>query len=93
MLRIMLTKRIRKELKEVSQLKCCTAGPKEDLFHWEATMMGPKDTPYENGLFFLKIVFPPDYPFKPPKITFRTRIYHPNINPGGDICLDILFKE
>ena len=52
--------------------------------------MGPEDSPYTGGVFFLNIQFPTDYPFKPPKIIFTTRIYHPNINSSGNICLDIL---
>lgn len=48
------------------------------------------DSPYSGGVFFLSIHFPTDYPFKPPKISFTTRIYHPNINSNGSICLDIL---
>jgi ubiquitin-conjugating enzyme E2 D/E len=52
--------------------------------------MGPEDSPYQGGVFFLSISFPTDYPFKPPKVTFTTRIYHPNINSNGSICLDIL---
>ena len=51
---------------------------------------GPKDTPYENGIFKLKIIIPNDYPFKPPTITFITKIYHPNISSTGTICIDIL---
>lgn len=45
---------------------------------------------FEGGVFFLTIHFPTDYPFKPPKVSFTTRIYHPNINSNGSICLDIL---
>ena len=52
--------------------------------------MGPEDSPYAGGVFFLNIHFPPDYPFKPPKVSFTTKIYHPNINANGSICLDIL---
>jgi len=52
--------------------------------------MGPEDSPYHQGVFFLNIHFPPDYPFKPPKVTFTTKVYHMNINSNGSICLDIL---
>ncbi|RMZ78040.1 hypothetical protein DV737_g4119, partial [Chaetothyriales sp. CBS 132003] len=69
----------------------CSAGPMgDDLFHWQATIMGPSDSPFQGGVFFLAIHFPTDYPFKPPKVNFTTRIYHPNINSNGSICLDIL---
>ena len=69
----------------------CFAGlVAEDMFHWQATIMGPGESPYQGGVFFLNIHFPTDYPFKPPKLTFTTRIYHPNINSNGSICLDIL---
>merc|ERR1711916_130445 len=87
------TKRITKELQDLQKdpPSSCSAGPVgDDLFHWSATIMGPSDSPYQGGVFFLNIHFPTDYPFKPPKITFTTRIYHPNINSNGSICLDIL---
>lgn len=72
----------------------CSAGPiGEDLFKWEGVIMGPADSPYQGGVFKLEILFPVDYPFKPPKIQFTTKIYHPNINTAGLICLDILKQQ
>lgn len=62
----------------------------ENVFKWYITIIGPKDSPYENGVFLLKINFPNNYPFKPPQITFDTKIFHPNISSSGSICLDIL---
>eukprot|EP01087_Luapelamoeba_hula_P023013 TRINITY_DN839_c0_g1_i1.p1 TRINITY_DN839_c0_g1~~TRINITY_DN839_c0_g1_i1.p1 ORF type:complete len:149 (-),score=25.98 TRINITY_DN839_c0_g1_i1:136-582(-) len=87
------SKRINKELQDLQRAppSNCSAGPVgDDLFHWSGTIMGPPDSPYQGGVFFLNIHFPTDYPFKPPKLQFTTKIYHPNINSNGSICLDIL---
>uniref|UniRef100_A0A0D9YCN2 E2 ubiquitin-conjugating enzyme n=1 Tax=Oryza glumipatula TaxID=40148 RepID=A0A0D9YCN2_9ORYZ len=89
----MASKRIQKELKDLQKdpPTSCSAGPVgEDMFHWQATIMGPSDSPYAGGVFLVTIHFPPDYPFKPPKVAFRTKVFHPNINSNGSICLDIL---
>ncbi|URE32664.1 GPI-anchored protein [Musa troglodytarum] len=89
----MACRRIQKELQDLQRdpPASCSAGPVgEDLFHWQATIMGPSDSPYAGGVFFVTIHFPPDYPFKPPMVNFQTKVYHPNINSNGSICLDIL---
>ncbi|KAB8345848.1 hypothetical protein FH972_022903 [Carpinus fangiana] len=65
----------------------CPSGDKRRAL---LTLFFQGDSPYSGGVFFLSIHFPTDYPFKPPKVNFTTRIYHPNINSNGSICLDIL---
>ena len=89
----MALKRIQKELADLGNdpPANCSAGPVgDDMFNWQATIMGPPDSAYQGGVFFLNINFPSDYPFKPPKVHFTTKIYHCNVNSNGAICLDIL---
>ncbi|XP_071952780.1 ubiquitin-conjugating enzyme E2 2-like [Antedon mediterranea] len=92
----MASKRLQTELQDLGRESPaqCSVGPVgDDLFNWQATIMGPPESPYQGGVFFLTIQFPIDYPFKPPKVAFTTKIYHPNINANGIICLDILRSQ
>ncbi|XP_028205248.1 ubiquitin-conjugating enzyme E2-17 kDa-like isoform X1 [Glycine soja] len=103
----MALKRINMELKDLQKdpPASCSAGMlfcsfwvslcpvANDMFHWQATIMGPIDSPFAGGVFLVSIHFPPDYPFKPPKVSFRTKVFHPNINSNGSICLDILKEQ
>ena len=89
-----MANRILEEYKQIKQenLSHISAGLIDDsnIYKWKATIHGPDDTPYRNGIFELLIDIPENYPFGPPQIRFNTPIYHPNINKYGSICLDIL---
>ena len=62
----------------------------ENPRYFNVSISGPKDSPYEGGLFKLQLYLPEEYPMVPPKCLFMTKIYHPNIDFLGRICLDIL---
>ena len=88
----MAIRRLNNELKDLKKFlpENCSAGPvSSNMYHWKGTIIGPTKSPYEGGVFVLDMVFPNDYPYKPPKVKFLTKIYHPNIS-GQEICLDIL---
>jgi len=90
-----MSRRIQKELRDLESnpIEGITAEPVgDDLFHWSGSVRGPSNTPYEGGTFYIDITFPDDYPDHGPAIIFTTRIYHPNVNEKGGVCLDI-FKD
>ncbi|KAL9960376.1 hypothetical protein ACROYT_G033826 [Oculina patagonica] len=62
----------------------------ENARYFSVTIDGPQDTPYEKGVFHLELFLPEEYPMAPPKVRFMTKIYHPNVDKLGRICLDIL---
>jgi ubiquitin-conjugating enzyme E2 D len=89
----MLAKRLQKEWKSFQEetIPNISAKPTEkDLCSWTAQITGPDDSPYAGGIFDLDITFTDKYPFQPPKIVFKTPLFHPNISTTGGICLDIL---
>ncbi|KAJ9125817.1 Ubiquitin-conjugating enzyme E2 35 [Naganishia onofrii] len=88
-----LPKRI---LKETERLMAdsppgISAIPHENnLRYFDVKINGPGGSPYEGGVFKAELFLPEDYPMAPPKVRFLTKIYHPNIDKLGRICLDIL---
>eukprot|EP01138_Halocafeteria_seosinensis_P016463 gb/GECG01016794.1/.p1 GENE.gb/GECG01016794.1/~~gb/GECG01016794.1/.p1 ORF type:complete len:200 (+),score=29.54 gb/GECG01016794.1/:1-600(+) len=65
----------------------------ENLFLWNATIIGPDETPWEGGMFSLRMQFPDQYPVKPPRVRFTCEMFHPNVYPDGTLCLDIIQDE
>jgi len=63
-----------------------------NILNWQGKLCTDQP-PYNLGAFKIDIVFPAEYPFKPPKITFKTKIYHPNIDEKGQVCLPIISPE
>jgi ubiquitin-conjugating enzyme E2 L3 len=90
------TRRLQKELQDIrdSSMKSFRDIQVDELnmFTWQGLIV-PDSPPYNRGAFRIEINFPPEYPFKPPKITFRTKIYHPNIDEKGQVCLPIISAE
>eukprot|EP01083_Nonionella_stella_P276021 937648_1 len=88
-----LPKRLKKELARLD--KDCPTGikvtPHDDNFrYFDIEILGPTDTPYEGGTFHIEMFLTDRYPMKPPKCRFLTKIYHPNVDKIGRICLDVL---
>lgn len=70
----------------------CSASPlsEENLFVWGATIFGPPETPWEGGVYALRLTFTEAYPEKPPRVRFTCEMFHPNVYTDGTLCLDII---
>jgi len=92
-------KRIAKELAEVlgnpPEGIAVSLVDESNVHNWNIVLDGPEGSPYAGGKFKLLLVLPTDYPFKPPKINFKTRIWHPNVtfDEHGSMCIGILKAE
>jgi len=91
-----MEKRVRKELKDI--MKTGVAGFEQlqvqdsNILLWEGLIV-PHKVPYNKGAFKISITFPTEYPFKPPKVIFKTKIYHPNVDEKGNVCLAVINSE
>lgn len=90
------TRRLQKELQDIRK-----AGLKsfrdivveeQNILQWQGLLV-PESPPFSKGAFKIDIAFPAEYPFKPPKISFKTKIYHPNVDEKGQVCLPIVAAE
>lgn len=85
-----------KQLKELnkSSVDGFSAGliDDDDLFKWEIVIYGPPDTVYEGGMFKAHMLFPKEYPHRPPKMKFVSQMWHPNIDSEGNVCISILHE-
>lgn len=89
----MQLKRLEKEIKNFNSAKPGDATlekSSDNEYHFYVHVPGPADTPYEDGIFTIELFIPEEYPSIPPLARFVTKIYHPNIDCLGKICLDIL---
>uniref|UniRef100_A0A336LX63 Ubiquitin-conjugating enzyme E2-18 kDa n=1 Tax=Culicoides sonorensis TaxID=179676 RepID=A0A336LX63_CULSO len=90
------TRRLHKELADIkaSNLKSFReiVIDETNILVWTGIIV-PENAPYNRGAFRIEITFPAEYPFKPPKICFKTKIYHPNIDEKGQVCLPIISAE
>jgi ubiquitin-conjugating enzyme E2 N len=88
-----LSVRIVKETKRLcteSDPGICATPFVDNPRYFSVTITGPADSPYQGGIFRLELFLPSDYPMAPPKIRFLTKIYHPNVDKLGRICLDVI---
>eukprot|EP01062_Namystynia_karyoxenos_P073518 TRINITY_DN7031_c0_g1_i1.p1 TRINITY_DN7031_c0_g1~~TRINITY_DN7031_c0_g1_i1.p1 ORF type:complete len:203 (+),score=50.68 TRINITY_DN7031_c0_g1_i1:91-609(+) len=95
----MSSRRVQKELEEINRhggvydggAVRIKAESSDRMRRWHAWIKGPDDTPFQGGVFQIKIVLPHDYPMAPPQASFATKIFHPNVHfDSGEICLDVL---
>ncbi|XP_017891967.1 ubiquitin-conjugating enzyme E2 T-like [Ceratina calcarata] len=84
-------KRLKREYENLEQNEQVSCRPTNDnMDTFRAIIMGPSETPYSGRIYEILLNIPEKYPYEPPRVNFITPIYHPNIDPTGRICMDLL---
>lgn len=79
------------DVAKLMKLKYDVTFPDDSLTNFRVKFHGPRDTPYEGGVWIVEVVLPDQYPFKPPTIRFVNKIFHPNVcEPTGTVCLNVI---
>jgi len=65
----------------------------EDPLDIQAIIEGPTQTPYEGGTYRVKVCIGAEFPAQPPKAVFLTKIFHPNVSPAGEVCVNTLKRD
>jgi len=63
-----------------------------NFLKWNVLLLGPSDTIFEGGIFKCELIFPKEYPNKPPDFRFIDNLFHPNIYNDGKVCISILHE-
>ncbi|GAB4818212.1 hypothetical protein N2152v2_005258 [Parachlorella kessleri] len=65
---------------------------KDKIMNFEITLK-PDEGMYKGGTFLFTFAVPPSYPHDPPKVKCMTKVFHPNLDLEGNICLNILRED
>lgn len=86
--------RVQKDLDELSlppTMKTEFPDP-DDILNFVLTIQ-PDEGMYKGGRFTFKFEIGPNFPHEPPKVRCQEKIYHPNIDLEGKVCLNILRED
>ncbi|KAL7716632.1 Ubiquitin-conjugating enzyme family protein [Entamoeba marina] len=89
-------RRLMSDLRKLTQsppegISACPS--EDDIMEWTCVIFGAEDTIWDGGIFQLSMTFTEEYPIRPPKVVFVSKMFHPNVYANGSICLDILSSQ
>ena len=91
---ILAEKRLKSEIESLDPLPniLFIPSPDNDLFSFTIAITAEEGY-WKGGTYSFQFNFPPNYPFKAPKMKCVEKIYHPNIDSEGHVCVSVLRED